>query len=57
MRSSKQRAEHRSQLTLALNTWGGKRTGAGRPHIPGSGVPHVTRKKLAARNPVLVTTR
>lgn len=39
------------------NRWGGRREGAGRPKVPGSGVAHRSRQKLSARHPVHVTLR
>jgi len=45
------------QLGMVLNTWGGKRKGAGRkPRVPGR-VPHLHRPALASRFPVHVTLR
>ena len=37
--------------------WGGRREGAGRPKLAGSGVAHRSREKLSARHPVHVTLR
>ena len=57
-RRTKARAAKPSvQPALRLNTWGGRRAGAGRPRVPGSGVPHLERSRLASRHPVHVTTR
>jgi putative transposase len=40
------------QLKLAMNTWGGRRKGAGRPRKEGSGPPHRSRSPVASRHPV-----
>ena len=46
------------QRTFGFVNWGGKRRGAGRkPKGERAGVSHVRRPRLAARFPVLVTTR
>ena len=45
------------QQELKPRTWGGKRTGAGRPRKPGSGVQHRTRPALKRNTPVHVTLR
>jgi putative transposase len=49
--------EHWKQLELRPRTWGGKRDGAGRPRVPGSGVPHRRRAPFKQRTPVHVTVR
>ena len=45
------------QVELNYGTWGGRRKGAGRPKLKGSGVAHVPRPVLASRFPVHVTWR
>ena len=40
------------QLKLSMNTWGGRRKGAGRPRKEGSGPPHRSRSPVASRFPV-----
>lgn len=39
------------------NGWGGRRERAGRPKLPGSGVAHRSREKMASRHPAHVTLR
>lgn len=50
-------SKYPSQLPLQWRTWGGRRTGAGRPRRKGSGVPHSRRPRLASRYPVHVTLK
>jgi REP element-mobilizing transposase RayT len=53
-------ARHRKQwkqLELRPRTRGGKRDGAGRPRVPGSGVAHRRRVQFTRRVPVHVTVR
>jgi len=46
------------QLALEFRTWGGQRTGAGRPSNGGKpGVPHLRRPALSRHHPVHVTLR
>jgi putative transposase len=49
--------KHWEQLELRPRTWGGKRKGAGRPKVPGSGVAHRRRVQFGRRTPVHVTVR
>ena len=49
--------KHWKQLELRPRTWGGKRDGAGRPKVPGSGVAHRRRVQFGRRTPVHVTVR
>ena len=52
------RRRHAKQLPLPSPTWGGKRTGAGRPPVgEKAGVSHEKRPLLASRHPVHVTLR
>ena len=46
-----------TQGVLPMHGHGGRRVGAGRPRVPGSGVSHVRRPSLASRHPVHVTAR
>lgn len=45
------------QGELRFPSWGGRRTGAGRPKNENSGVPHLRRPNLASRHPVHVTLK
>jgi putative transposase len=47
--------EENAQRELRFRSWGGRRTGAGRPKSKRSGVPHQRQPSLASRHPVHVT--
>ena len=52
------RAHTIKQLEFRINTWGGRRAGAGRKRIaPRARVPHVRRPDVQRRNPIYVTIR
>jgi REP element-mobilizing transposase RayT len=46
-----------AQLSLKFRTWGGRRKGAGRPKVRGSGMPHAKRPRHSKDHPVHVTWR
>jgi len=50
-------AEHAAPPKRRKSAHGGARPGAGRPKLPGSGVPHRTRPELYRHHPVHVTLR
>jgi REP-associated tyrosine transposase len=47
----------REQLAFRFRTWGGRRTGAGRPKGNANGVTHISRPSLSRHHPVHVTLR
>jgi REP element-mobilizing transposase RayT len=52
-RQHPKRPRHASgQLKLSMNTWGGRRKGAGRPRKEGSGPQHRSRCPVASRHPI-----
>ena len=57
VQKSKPKRSSVTQGVLPLNGHGGRRVGAGRPRVAGSGVSHLRRPLLASRHPVHVTAR